>query len=100
VNSVTLEIQAFEDGFEVRHICAKTHYARGLSFQLHVCKFTVDEGQMRVWIFKDSAEIQGSIYDPAHDFNCLPGSHEEAMMAEELLSKAIEDINENRLNMY
>ena len=74
MNSVTLEIQAFEDGFEVRHICSKTHYAREFNFQLHVCKFTVDEGQIRVWISKESAEILGSIYDPAHDFNCLPGS--------------------------
>lgn len=99
MDAVIQAIQAFEEGWEVRHICTAIHYARGCRFELHVGKFLMDEGQVRVWIAKDDEGIQGAIIDDTY-FNCLPGSAEEALATQALLAEAIAQIDANFLEMY
>ncbi|MGF6094120.1 hypothetical protein [Pseudomonas sp. 18175] len=99
MDAVIQAIQAFEEGWKVRHICTAIHHARGCRFELHVGKFLIDEGQVRVWIAKDDEGIQGAIIDDKY-FNCLPGSAEEALATQALLVAAIADIDANFLDMY
>jgi hypothetical protein len=98
MNSIEREIESFEQGHPVKLLDTKAITIRGSTYTLHAGRFK-SGGQIRVWVLKDGV-ILGSTFDPAHNFNCSPGSPEETKIIQELFSEVTADIYDDPLGLY
>jgi hypothetical protein len=91
-------VEIHEPDIGWRHLWTGCCEARGKKFDLHVCR-AVEGGQLRIYVF-NNGEFVAYLFDPKHDATCAHGSETELQNADDLISTAKEDINENALDMY
>lgn len=94
----SLLVEAHEPNIAWRHLWTGEHEARGTKYDLHVCRI-VDGGQLCIYVFKNG-EFLCYIFDHRHDATCSHGSKIEVQNVDDLVSQAIEDINQNVNGMY
>lgn len=87
-----------EPDLEFLPLASVTHQARGFEFEFYVCRLT-GSGQYRVYVAKDGQRC-GYIFDPAHDIRCEENSVAEAVIIQDLVDAAKNDVEENLQGVY